>query len=65
MNKTIKDKIDEAYSAAWTALMKSLTDNGVKFDDVVDAVYIDDPETKTIWFFDLKLDKCAEYGGAD
>lgn len=63
MNKTIKDKIDEAYDAAWTAFMKSLTDNGVKFDDADSAVYVDDPETKTTWFFDIKLDKCDEYGG--
>lgn len=65
MNKTIKDKIDEAYSAGWTAIMKSLTDNGVEFDDTGSAVYVDDAKTKTTWFFDLKLDKCGAYAGGE
>ena len=63
MDKTIKDKIYEAYSAAWDALKKSLTDNGVKFDDADSAFYVNDPETKTTWFFDIKLDTCEAYYG--
>lgn len=60
MNKTIKDKINEAYAAARTSFMKSLTDNGVKFDDADYVIYVDNPETKTTWVFDLK---CDEYDG--
>jgi len=61
--KTLKDKLDEAYDAAWTALMKSLTDNDVMFEDSDAACYVDDAGTKTTWALNVTLEKCPEYGG--
>ena len=61
--KTIKDVLDEAYSNAWTTLMKTLTDNGVKFDDCDCAIYIDDSKEKKTYCMNLTLEECNEYGG--
>ena len=61
--KTIKEKLDEAYSAAWEALMKSLTDNGVMFEDADSGCYIDDPVQKKTYMMDVKLVQVDEYGG--
>lgn len=64
--KTIKDVLDEAYSNAWEALMKTLTDNGVKFDeDCTSTLYIDNPEEKKTYYMSVTLEECAEYGGDD
>lgn len=63
--KTIKEVLDEAYSNARTALMKTLTDNGVKFDDTDDTLYIDDSEEKKTYYMNVTLEECDEYGGED
>lgn len=61
--KTIKEKIDEACGAAWAALMKSLSDNGVKFDDCDSACYVDDAEQRKTYAINVSLTECDEYGG--
>jgi hypothetical protein len=61
--KTIKEVLDEAYSNAWTALMKTLSDNGVKFDDSDAGVYVDDSEEKKTYCLDISMNECDEYGG--
>ena len=61
--KTIKEVLDEAYSNAWTALMKTLSDNGVKFDDSDTSLYVDDSEEKKTYCFNISMNECDEYGG--
>jgi hypothetical protein len=63
--KTIKEVLDEAYSNAWTVLMKTLTDNGVKFDDCDATLYVDNPEEKKTYYMNVTLEECDEYGGDD
>ena len=61
--KTIKEVLDEAYSNAWTALMNTLTDNGVKFEDSDTTLYVDDHEEKKTYYMNITLEECAEYCG--
>jgi hypothetical protein len=61
--KTIKEVLDEAYSNAWEAVMKTLTDNGVKFDDCDNTIFVDDTEQKKSYYYSVTLEECAEYGG--
>ena len=62
---TIKEKIDKAYSAAWSALMNSLTESGVKFDDSDSCLWVDDTEEKKTYSFQIQMEECPEYGGED
>jgi hypothetical protein len=61
--KTIKEVLDEAYSNAWDALMKTLSDNGVKFDDCDNDVYVDDTEEKKTYCMNISMNECDEYDG--
>ena len=61
--KTMKEKLDEAIGAAWTALMKSLTENGVEFEDSDSGCYVDDAAEKKTYVMDITLVQCDEYGG--
>jgi hypothetical protein len=61
--KTIKDILDEACANAWTALMKTLSDNGIEFDDCDAGVYVDDSEEKKTYCLDISMNECDEYGG--
>jgi hypothetical protein len=61
--KTMKEKLDEAVGAAWAALMKSLTDNGVAFEDSDSGCYVDDTVEKKTYVMDIKLVQCNEYEG--
>ena len=62
--KTTKEILDEAYSAAWTAFSNTLTANGIKYDDGDNCgAWIDDQANKETWNFNIKLEKCPEYGG--
>ena len=59
--KTIKEVLDEAYSNAWAALMKTLSDNDVKFDDCDTTLYVDEPEEKKTYYMNVTLEECVEY----
>ena len=61
--KTMKEKLDEAVGAAWAALMKSLTDNGVAFDDCDPGCYVDDADAKKTYVMNITLSECDEFGG--
>jgi hypothetical protein len=61
--KTMKEKLDEAIGAAWAALMKSLTENGVEFEDSDSGCYVDDAAEKKTYVMDITLVQCDEYGG--
>lgn len=63
MKKTIQEILDEAYSKAYEAIYKTLDDNGVKYDNNCDSLYVDDVENKETYYFDITLNKCDEYGG--
>ena len=63
---SVKDKMDEAISAAYTALYAKLTELGVQFDDCDTATYVDDKENRITYFItEMKVEKCDEYGGED
>lgn len=61
--KTMQEKLDEAVGAAWAALMKSLTDNGVMFEDSDSGCYVDDTDEKKTYTVNITLSECEKYGG--
>lgn len=65
MEKTIQEILDEACSKAYDAIYKTLNDNGVKYDDNCDTLYVDDVKNKETYFFNVSVEKCDEYGGED
>lgn len=65
MKKTIKDVLDEAYSNAWDALLKTLNDNNIKYDNNTGTVFVDDTEEKITYYLDVVLEESDEYYGDD
>jgi hypothetical protein len=61
--KTVKEVLNEACSNGWKAISKTLSNNGVEFDDCDDGIYVDDHEQKKTYNINVTIKECFEYGG--